>query len=117
MAQKNMKASAKVDAGICGFKTKITAVTEDSMNVELRIGSNCDTIKELAQLIHAQNPFNAIQDLAGNTESAVLKTCRPILQKKGCCEACVVPAAMCKTVQVVANLAHPKSVVIELSKA
>ena len=112
-----MKASAKVDAGICGFKTKITAKTEDGMNVELRIGSNCDTIKELAQLIHAKNPFNAYQDLAGTTESEILSTCRPILQKKGCCEACVVPVAMCKTMQVAASLALPKDVVIELSKA
>ncbi|HJO63610.1 MAG TPA: hypothetical protein QF571_12415 [Desulfobacterales bacterium] len=112
-----MKASAKVDAGICGFKARITADTEDGMNVELLIGSNCDTIKELAQLIRAKNPFNAIQDLAGTTESAVLSICRPILQKKGCCEACVVPVAMCKTMQVATNLALPKDVVIELSKA
>ncbi len=112
-----MKASAKIDAGICGFKTRITAETEDGMNVELRIGSNCDTIKELAQLIRAKNPFDAIQDLMPTTESAVLSTCRPILQKKGCCEACVVPVAMCKTIQVAANLALPKDVVIEISKA
>ncbi len=77
-----MKASAKIDAGICGFKTRITAETEDGMNVELRIGSNCDTIKELAQLIRAKNPFNAIQDLMPTTESAVLSTCPPDTAEK-----------------------------------
>ena len=43
-----MKAYAKVDAGVCGFKTKITAETQDGMNVELRMGSDCETIRELA---------------------------------------------------------------------
>jgi len=112
-----MKASAKVDAGICGFKAKITAESEDGRNVELRIGSDCDTIKELAQLIRARNPFNAYQDLTPITESVVLSICRPILQKKGCCEACVVPVAMLKAMQMAANLALPKDVVIELSNA
>ena len=111
-----MKASAKVDAGICGFKAQITAETEDGMNVDLKIGSNCDTIKELGQLIHVKNPFDAIQDLAPITESVVLAICRPILQKKGCCEACVVPLAMCKAIQVAANLALPKDVTIAISK-
>ena len=112
-----MKASSKVDAGICGFKTRITAETEDGMNVDLKIGSDCDTIKELTQLIREQTPIDAIQDLSPISESVVLAICRPILQKKGCCEACVVPLAICKTMQVAANLALPKDVTIEISKA
>ena len=112
-----MKASAKVDAGICGFKTKITAETKDGMNVVLHVGSNCDTIKELAELIRGKNPINAIQDLSPITESVVLGLCRPILQRKGCCEACVVPLAVCKTMQVAANLALPRDVVLKITKA
>ena len=112
-----MKASSKVDAGICGFKTRITAETEDGMNVDLKIGSDCDTIKELTLLIRAKGPFNALQDLTPIAENVVLAICRPVLQKKGCCEACVVPLAMCKTMQVAANLALPKDVTIEISKA
>ena len=111
-----MKASAKVDAGVCGFKTKVTAETQDGMNVELRIGSDCKTIKALAELIKAKNPINAIQELTPIAESVVLAACRPVLQKTGCCEACVVPAAICKAMQVAANLALPRDVVIELSK-
>jgi hypothetical protein len=49
-------------------------------------------------------------------ESAVLATCRPVLQKKGGCEACVVPVAVCKTLQVAANLALPRDVTIKLTK-
>ena len=43
-----MQVKVKVDAGICGFKTSITATTEDSMNVDLKVVSACETIKELA---------------------------------------------------------------------
>jgi hypothetical protein len=111
-----MKVSAIVDAGICGFKTKITADSEDGMNVTLRIGSDCKTIKSLAKLIREKNPINAFEELSPKEESTILAVCRPVLQTKGCCEACVVPAAMCKTLQVAANLALPKDVVISISK-
>lgn len=111
-----MKASATVDAGICGFKTKIIAETEDGMNVTLRIGSDCDTIKELSELIQEKNPVNAYEELSPISESIVLAVCRPVLQTKGCCEACVVPAAICKAMQVAAKLALPKDVVIKITK-
>lgn len=111
-----MKASAKIDAGVCGFKTKVTAETQDGMNVELRIGSDCETIKELAELIKARNPVNAFQELTPIAESVVLGVCRPVLQEKGCCEACVVPVAICKAMQVAANLALPRDVVVEIAE-
>ncbi len=111
-----MKASTTVDAGICGFKIKITADSEDGMNVMLRIGSDCETIKALAKLIREKNPINAFEELTPISESTVLAVCRPVLQTKGCCEACVVPAAVCKTMQVAANLALPRDVVIKMSK-
>jgi hypothetical protein len=113
----SMKAYAKVDAGVCGFKTRVTAETRDGMNVELRMGSDCETIRELAELLKARNPINAYQELTPMAESVVLSVCHPVLQKKGCCEACVVPVAICKTIQVAANLALPKDVVVEIIKA
>jgi hypothetical protein len=111
-----MKATAKIKAGVCGFQTKVTAETQDGMNVELRMGSDCETIRELARLIKARNPINAFQELTPIAESVVLAVCRPVLQKKGCCEACVVPVAICKAMQVAANLALPKDVVVEIGK-
>ena len=54
-----MEAKVKVDAGICGFKTSITAASEDSMNVELKVVSSCDTIKELASRFKEQTPIDA----------------------------------------------------------
>ena len=111
-----MKASAIIDAGICGFKVKITADSKDGMNVTLRIGSDCETIKALAKVIQEKKSINALEELTPVSESTVLAVCRPVLQTKGCCEACVVPAAICKTMQVAANLALPRDVVVKISK-
>lgn len=86
------------------------------MSVELSIGSDCETVKELAKLIREKNPYDAYEELTPAKESSILSVCRPILQKKGCCEACIVPAAVCKAMQVAASLALCKDAVIELSK-
>ena len=110
-----MEAKVKVDAGICGFKTSITAASEDSMNVELKVISSCDTIKELASRFKEKTPIDAYQELSPN-ESIILAISRPVLVQKGCCEACVVPAAVCKAIQVVAGLALPKDVTLKITK-
>ena len=110
-----MEAKVKVDAGICGFKTSITASTEDSMNVELKVVSSCDTIKELASRFKEKTPIDAYQELSPN-ESIILAISRPVLVQKGCCEACIVPAAVCKAIQVVAGLALPQDVTLKITK-
>ncbi|MCP4624891.1 MAG: hypothetical protein GY850_15405 [bacterium] len=110
-----MEAKVKVDAGICGFKTSITAASEDSMNVELKVVSSCDTIKELASRFKEKTPIDAYQELSPN-ESIILAISRPVLVQKGCCEACVVPAAVCKAIQVVAGLALPQDVTLKITK-
>ncbi len=110
-----MEAKVKVDAGICGFKTSITAASEDSMNVELKVVSSCDTIKELASRFQEKSPIDAYQELSPN-ESIILAISRPVLVQKGCCEACVVPAAVCKAIQVVAGLALPQDVTLKITK-
>ena len=111
-----MKAHVKVDPGICGFEAAVTAVSQDGMTVELSITSNCETIKGLAAQLSAINPINAIQELSPRAESVVTATARPILVKKGCCEACVVPVAVCKAMYVAAGLALPKDVTLEITK-
>jgi hypothetical protein len=41
---------------------------------------------------------------------------RSVLVKKGCCEACVVPAAVCKAVHVASGLALPEDVTIKTAQ-
>jgi uncharacterized protein DUF6951 len=109
-----MDARVKVDAGICGFKTVITANSEDNMRVELKVVSPCETIKELSSLIKEKTPIDAYQELSPQHESIILEISRSLLVKKGCCEACVVPVAVCKAIHIAAGLALPKDVTLEI---
>ncbi len=108
-----MEAKIKVDAGICGFKTVITATSEDNMHVDLKIVSPCEIIKELSSLIKEKTPINAYQELSPQNESVIMGISRTLLVTKGCCEACVVPVAVCKAMYVAAGLALPKNVTLE----
>lgn len=59
-----MELKVKVDAGICGLKTVIKARTEESMNVDLKVVSLCDTIRELASRFQEKTPIDAYQELS-----------------------------------------------------
>jgi hypothetical protein len=113
---KIMAAKVKVDPGVCGFEAEIVASTEDGMTVDLEIESDCQTIKELAQLLKDKTPLDAYQELSPESESEILALCRPLLVQKGCCEACIVPQATCKAMYVAAGLALPKDVSMQISK-
>ncbi len=108
-----MEAKIKVDTGICGFKTVIKATSEDNMHVDLKIVSPCEIIKELSSLIKEKTPINAYQELSPQKESVIMGISRTLLVTKGCCEACVVPVAVCKAMYVAAGLALPKNVTLE----
>jgi antitoxin component of MazEF toxin-antitoxin module len=110
-----MQAKIKVDAGICGFKTVITASSEDNMTVDLKVVSPCETIKKLAARYREKTPVNAYQELSPQNESVIMQISRSELVKKGCCEACVVPAAVCKAIHVAAGLALPRDVTLEIA--
>ena len=52
----------------------------------------------------------------GKQKIVILEISRSILIEKGCCKACIVPAAVCKAIQVVAGLALPQDVTLKISK-
>ena len=109
-----MEAKITVDAGICGFSTIIKTNSEDSMNVDLKVVSPCEIIKSLAVKYQEITPINAYQELSPQAESAILKISRSVLMEKGACEACVVPAAVCKAMYIASGLALPKDVVMQI---
>ena len=109
-----MESKVKVDAGICGFTTIVKATSEDSMNVDLKVTSPCDIIKSLAGKYQEITPINAYQELSPQAESSILKISRAVLVEKGACEACVVPAAVCKAMYIASGLALPKDVTLEI---
>jgi len=109
-----MDAKVTVDAGICGFTTIIKAFSEDSMNVDLKVVSPCEIIKDLAEKYQEITPINAYQEIGPQKESQVLNISRKVLVEKGACEACIVPAAVCKAMYIAAGLALAKDVVMEI---
>ena len=47
-----MKCLAHIQAGVCGFATKVTADSLDDQSVTLTIETDCDTIAGLAEAPH-----------------------------------------------------------------
>jgi hypothetical protein len=93
----------------------VTVESEDSQNVTFEFESACETIKTFAKQIAEISPVDAIMTL-GPGENPVLAKARELLQTKGCCEACIVPAGTVKIMQVLANLALPKDVSLKIIK-
>ena len=109
-----MKMRMRIAPGICNFNAVVTAESEDSQNVTFEFESECETIKEFAEQLDTISPVDAITTL-GPEENPILLKARELLQTKGCCDACVVPAATVKIMQVVANLALPKDVSLTMT--
>lgn len=110
-----MKVKSKIEPGICNFKTTVIAKTEDHQQVTFKFGSGCETIQVFAKEVAKISPVNAIMTL-GPDENPILAIARGLLQAKGCCEACIVPAATVKVMQVAANLALPQDVSLSITK-
>lgn len=104
-----MSTTVEIDPGICGFPAVASVSTDDQQHVQIDIESECGSIKAINGLLKKISPIDAVADLGPN-ENVILKTAREFLVSKGCCEACVVPVAVCKAVQVAAGLALPKDV-------
>ncbi len=110
-----MKAKAEIDPGICGFKTVVTAESEDGRNVTFNFTSGCETIKKYGDQINAISPVDAIMTLGPN-ENPMLLEARKLLQTAGCCDACVVPAAAVKIMHIVSGMAIPRDVTLTITK-
>ena len=110
-----MKTRTQIAPGICNFDAVVTADTEDGQDVTFEFVSECETIKEFAKQGGEISPVNAVATL-GPEENPILARARKLLQTKGCCDACVVPAATVKIMQVAARLALPKDVSLTITR-
>lgn len=108
-----MKALVQIDAGICGFKTKIRAESDDSQNVTFKVASGCEKVRSFSAALIAKGPVDGYAELGAGAEGVVLTTGRESL--KGCCAACAVPVGAFKAMQVAAGVALPKDVSLHLS--
>lgn len=106
-----MKTTVAVNAGICGFKTKIEVEGDDEQNVTFRFDSECPKAGKFGEALMALGPVDGYSEIGNGSEGVVLTTARANI--KGSCAACAVPIAAFKAMQVAAGLALPKEVTLQ----
>lgn len=102
-----------VDAGICGFQTRIRADSDDTQNVTFKVASGCDKARAFGEALVAKGPVDGYAEIGAGADGVVLTTARESL--KGCCAACAVPFAVFKAMQVAAGVALPKDVTLKIA--
>jgi hypothetical protein len=109
-----VKAKVKIDAGVCGFHTKVDAVSDDSQAVNFSISSGCEKIRGFADNLNSIGAIDAYQEISPANESQILLAAHNTL--KGCCSGCAVPVGVFKAMQVACGLALPKDIEIKMRK-
>jgi hypothetical protein len=108
-----MKALVEVEAGICGFQTRIHADSDETENVTLKIVSGCEKARAFGEALMAKGPVDGYAEIGAGADGVVLTTAREKL--KGCCAACAVPVGAFKALQVAAGVALPKDVTMRMT--
>ena len=107
-----MRCSARIEAGVCGFHTTVTADSPDEQMVTLTITTDCEKIAGLAEALIGKE-IDAYAEIAKGFDGVVLSAARAGLS--GCCAGCAVPSGIFKAVQTAARVALPRPVSIELT--
>lgn len=108
-----MKAKLEVEAGVCGFHTSGTAVSNDEQQVTFEVSSDCEKIRNLIAALGQLPPIDAYQEINPAGESVVMSATRRSL--KGCCAGCAVPVGLFKAMQVAAGLALPMEIRVSVA--
>lgn len=104
-------AQCSISAGVCGFVTEVTALSEDGQHVALDLTSTCDKI---AALGGAMPTVDAFAEISAGFDGELWATLRPAF--RGCCAGCVVPAGIFKAMQVAAGLALSQSATVSVER-
>jgi hypothetical protein len=110
----DMNAKTMIDAGICGFHTKVNAESNDGQMVEFKITSDYEKIRAYAENLQKAGAVDAYQEINPANSSQIIEVARVTL--KGCCIGCAVPIGIFKVMQVASGLALPKDIEIKISK-
>ncbi|HOC31973.1 MAG: hypothetical protein GYA63_02765 [Armatimonadetes bacterium] len=94
---------ARIDAGVCGFVTEVSAECDDGQNVKFVIASPCENIQALVGRLVEVDVYSEIMT---GFDGQIHTAARASL--KGCCSGCVVPVGIFKAMQVAAGLALPR---------
>lgn len=108
-----MKSLIVVDAGICGFHTRIHADSDDLQNVTVEITSGCEKVRKFGEALVAKGPVDGYAEIGAGADGVILTTARESL--KGCCAACATTIGAFKAMQVAAGVALPGDVTLRIS--
>jgi len=109
-----VKATVEIEAGVCGFRTRGLAQSEDGQYVSFSVQTDCEKIGQLAAALSSRQPLDAYQEISPAGAGVFMATVRETLT--GCCAGCAVPVGLFKAMQVAAGLALPKDISITLAK-
>ena len=76
-----MNAEVEVDAGICGFQTRIQAESEDTQNVTFKIASGCEKARRFGEALTAKGPVDGYAELGAGSDGVVLTTARAAVKR------------------------------------
>ena len=107
-----MKCVARVQAGVCGFTTTVTAYSPDDQMVTLAIETDCEKIASLAAALRGKE-IDGYDEIAAGFDGVVMTAVRGSLS--GCCAGCAVPAGIFKSLQVAARVALPRDMAIAMA--
>jgi hypothetical protein len=110
-----MQPTCDIHAGVCGFRTRATALSDDSQHVTFELESDCQKIVAMGQRLAEAGALDAYGEIDARTGSVLLRTARDVLT--GCCAGCAVPVGLFKTMQVAAGLALPKDITINMESS
>ena len=102
---------ATIDAGVCGFTTRLTAECDDGQRVRFHIESDCENIGDLAGEL---SEVDAYHEIGAGFDGALFTTVRA--RMRGCCAGCIVPCGIFKSMQVAAGLALPAPASIAMER-
>lgn len=103
-------ATARINAGVCGYQTTVKAQADGNYLVTLQIESQCKAIQRLAEHLTEVNALNEIS-FRGNPPETLQKGAEYCSHA-----ACPVPSGILKAIEVAAGLALPVSATIEVEK-
>ncbi|MFB3880693.1 MAG: hypothetical protein ACE149_05490 [Armatimonadota bacterium] len=106
-----MKCIARVQAGVCGFTSTVTADSPDDQMVTFAIETDCQKIAGLAEALKGKE-IDGYEEIGAGHDGVVMAAVRSTLS--GCCAGCAVPVGVFKALQVAARVALPSDVGIKL---
>ena len=108
-----MKCIARVQAGVCGFSTTVTADSPDDQMVTLEVETDCQKIAGLAEALRGKE-IDGYDEIAKGFDGVVMSAVRATLS--GCCAGCAVPVGIFKSLQAAAAVALPRDVAITMER-